>query len=69
GYVMENPQKKAGKVKGEELIANKQIYAWKNNGFDNIRSTQKGAAQGSFQANFKRGNGDNMGLAGGLNDN
>lgn len=69
GYVMENPQKKAGKVKGEELIANKQIYAWKNNGFDNIRSTQKGTAQGSFQANFKRGNGDNMGLAGGLNDN
>ncbi|TAF49802.1 MAG: gliding motility lipoprotein GldJ, partial [Sphingobacteriia bacterium] len=69
GYMMENPQKKAGKNKGEELIANKQIYAWKNNGYDNVRATKKGAEQGSFQANFKRGQGDNMGVAGGLNDN
>lgn len=69
GYMMENPQKKAKGTKGEELIANKQIYAWKNDGFDNIRYTKKGSVQGSFLANFKRGSGDNMGVAGGLNDN
>ncbi len=70
GYVMENPQKKPGaKKRGEEVIANKQIYAWKNDGFDNLRSTRAGAFQGAFLTNFKRGSGDNMGVAGGLNDN
>jgi gliding motility-associated lipoprotein GldJ len=69
GYVMENPQKKASKKRGEEVIANKQIYAWKNDGFDNLRYTRNGAYQGAFLANFKRGSGDNMGVAGGLNDN
>jgi hypothetical protein len=67
---MENPQKKPGaKSRGEEVIANKQIYAWKNDGFDNLRSTKAGGYQGAFLANFKRGSGDNMGVAGGLNDN
>jgi gliding motility-associated lipoprotein GldJ len=70
GYVMENPQKKASaKTRGEEVVANKQIYAWKNDGFDNLRSTKPGSYQGAFLANFKRGSGDNMGVAGGLNDN
>ncbi|MGC8749945.1 SUMF1/EgtB/PvdO family nonheme iron enzyme [Hydrotalea sp.] len=70
GYIAENPQVKRGKKsRGEENIANKQIYAWKNAGFDNLRSTKAGAYQGAFLANFKRGAGDNMGVAGGLNDN
>lgn len=70
GYVQENPQKKSSaKNRGEEVIANKQIYAWKNDGFDNLRSTKPGGYQGAFLANFKRGSGDNMGVAGGLNDN
>ncbi len=70
GYIAENPQKKSkGSKRGEELIANKQIYSWKNNGYDNVRYTQKSAYQGAFLANFKRGAGDNMGVAGGLNDN
>jgi sulfatase modifying factor 1 len=70
GYVMENPQKRrSAKTRGEEVIANKQVYAWRNDGFDNLRSTRKGAMQGAFLANFKRGSGDNMGVAGGLNDN
>ncbi|MBS1578859.1 MAG: SUMF1/EgtB/PvdO family nonheme iron enzyme [Bacteroidetes bacterium] len=71
GLILENPQRKIGygKKRGEEVIANKQIYAWKNSGFDNLRSTKQGAYQGAFLANFKRGNGDNMGVAGGLNDN
>lgn len=70
GYIMQNPQKKTkGKNRGEEVISNKQIYAWKNDGFDNLRYTKKSAFQGAFLANFKRGEGDNMGVAGGLNDN
>lgn len=70
GYIMQNPQRKTKrKSRGEEVISNGQIYAWKNSGFDNLRYTQKGAFQGAFLANFKRGAGDNMGVAGGLNDN
>ena len=69
GYISSNPQqRKSEKKRGEELIANKQVYAWQNDGFDNLRSTRHGSWQGSFLANFKRGNGDYMGTAGGLND-
>ncbi len=69
GLVSENPQpRKSEKKRGEELIANKQIYAWKNDGYDNLRATKKGSMQGAMLANFKRGNGDYMGTAGGLND-
>ena len=68
--IAENPQKKASaKKRGEEAILNKQIYSWKNDGFDNLRATIAGSYQGAFLANFKRGSGDNMGVAGGLNDN
>ncbi len=71
GYIMQNPQKKTkgSSNRGEEVISNKQIYAWKNDGFDNLRYTKKSSFQGAFLANFKRGSGDNMGVAGGLNDN
>lgn len=70
GYMMENPQrKKSAKARGEEVVANKQVYSWKNQGFDNMRYTTKSSFQGAFLANFKRGSGDNMGVAGGLNDN
>ena len=71
GYIMQNPQKKTkgSSGRGEEVISNKQIYAWKNDGFDNLRYTKKSSFQGAFLANFKRGAGDNMGVAGGLNDN
>lgn len=67
--MMENPQRRrTEKSRGEEVIANKQVYAWRNTGYDNLRSTKRGAFQGAFLANFKRGSGDNMGVAGGLND-
>ena len=70
GNIMENPQRKQGANKrGEENNTNNKIYAWKNDGFDNLRSTRQGTFQGAFLANFKRGSGDNMGVAGGLNDN
>lgn len=68
GYVNQNPQpsRKEGK-RGEELVTNKQVYAWSSN-VNGLRDTRKGTWQGTFMANFKRGSGDNMGVAGGLND-
>lgn len=69
GEITENPQpRRSEKKRGEELVANKGIYAWKNDGYDNLRATRRGNWQGAFLANFKRGNGDYMGVAGGLND-
>ena len=60
------PRKKEGKS-GEELFSNQQIYSWSNNP-NGMRDNRRGSWQGKFLANFKRGNGDNMGVAGGLND-
>jgi formylglycine-generating enzyme len=61
-----NPRRKEKKT-GEELIANNQVYSWSNN-VNGLRDNRRGSWQGQFLANFKRGNGDNMGVAGGLND-
>jgi formylglycine-generating enzyme len=61
-----NPSRKEGK-RGEELITNKQVFAWSQN-VNGLRDSRRGTWQGTFLANFKRGNGDNMGVAGGLND-
>ncbi len=68
GLLDQNPnaRKKEGKV-GEELISNQQIYSWSNNP-NGLRDNRRGSWQGKFLANFKRGSGDNMGIAGGLND-
>ena len=68
GYIGQNPgpSKKEGK-RGEELIMNKQVYSWGTN-TSGLRDIRRGAWQGQFLANFKRGSGDNMGMAGGLND-
>jgi gliding motility-associated lipoprotein GldJ len=66
--VGQNPQvsRKEGK-RGEELITNKQVYSWSQN-VNGLRDSRRGSWQGTFLANFKRGSGDNMGVAGGLND-
>jgi formylglycine-generating enzyme required for sulfatase activity len=66
--VGQNPQpsRKEGQ-RGEELITNKQVYSWSQN-VNGLRDSRRGTWQGTFLANFKRGNGDNMGVAGGLND-
>jgi formylglycine-generating enzyme len=61
-----SPRKKEGKG-GEELVSNQQIYSWSNNP-NGLRDNRRGSWQGKFLANFKRGSGDNMGVAGGLND-
>jgi formylglycine-generating enzyme len=61
-----SPRKKESKS-GEELLSNQQIYSWSNNP-NGLRDNRRGSWQGKFLANFKRGSGDNMGVAGGLND-
>lgn len=67
--VGQNPKpSKKDKVRGDELVTNKQVYSWSQNP-NGLRDTRKGSWQGTFLANFKRGAGDNMGVAGGLNDN
>jgi gliding motility-associated lipoprotein GldJ len=69
GYIAQNPAPSTtDKKRGEELIANKQVYSWSQN-VNGLRDSRRGTWQGTFLANFKRGNGDNMGVAGGLNDN
>lgn len=68
GIYDQNPSpRKKEKGSGEELISNQQIYSWSNNP-NGLRDNRRGSWQGKFLANFKRGNGDNMGVAGGLND-
>lgn len=68
GLINQNPRPsvKEGK-RGEELAMNKQLYPWAQN-VNGLRDTRRGSWQGVFLANFKRGNGDNAGVAGGLND-
>ena len=67
-YIGNNPNtRKSEKKRGEELITNKQVYAWNNN-FNGLRENRRNAWQGEMLANFKRGSGDLMGVAGGLND-
>jgi sulfatase modifying factor 1 len=68
GLIAQNPRRslKEGK-RGEELQSNKQIYPWAQN-VNGLRENRKGSLQGQFYANFKRGSGDNAGVAGGLND-
>lgn len=51
--------------KDEELETDRRYYPW--NG-DKMRDPRHGDWQGDFLANYKRGNGDLMGIAGGLND-
>ncbi len=59
------PSDKKGKG-GEELVTDRKIYPWNNS---TMRDARHGDWQGDFLANYKRGRGDQMGVAGGLNDN
>ncbi len=68
GILAQNPRpRKKEKGSGEELLTNQQIYSWSQNP-NGLRDNKRGSWQGKFLANFKRGSGDNMGVAGGLND-
>lgn len=70
GLINQNPRISAKEGKrGEELQMNKQVYPWTHNmNSSGLRDTKHGSWQGQFLANFKRGSGDNAGVAGGLND-
>lgn len=50
----------------EERITDRRIYPWNGT---SLRYPKGGRFQGRFLANFKRAKGDNMGIAGKLNDN
>ena len=68
GLIAQNPHpRKKESERGEELDLNQQIYSWSKNP-NGLRDNRHGSWQGEFLANFKRGSGDNMGVAGGLND-
>lgn len=51
---------------GDEVITDRKIYPWNGN---TARYKKRNGTQGRILANFKRGRGDYMGMAGALNDN
>ncbi len=53
-------------LQGEEVVSDRRIYPWDGATF---RYQIHGKQQGNFLANFMRGRGDYMGVAGALNDN
>ncbi len=50
----------------DEIISDRRIYPWNGN---SVRYQTRDRYQGQILANFKRGAGDYMGIAGNLNDN
>jgi len=50
----------------DERISDRRLYPWNGN---TVRYQKRGKYQGKILANFKRGRGDYMGMAGELNDN
>ncbi|MGB0984921.1 MAG: SUMF1/EgtB/PvdO family nonheme iron enzyme [Saprospiraceae bacterium] len=50
----------------DERISDRRLYPWNGN---TMRNGQRGRFQGKMLANYKRGRGDYMGMAGQLNDN
>lgn len=67
GLIGNNPEPATKRRRGEEVITDRNIYPWGN--ATDIRYGLRNSYQGEFLANFKRGRGDAMGVAGGLNDN
>jgi len=68
GSLGNNPEPATKRRRGEEVVTNRNIYAWGGQGSD-TRYEVRNEYQGQFFGNFKRGRGDVMGIAGGLNDN
>ncbi|HTM66942.1 MAG TPA: SUMF1/EgtB/PvdO family nonheme iron enzyme [Flavipsychrobacter sp.] len=67
GLVGNNPEPETKRRRGEEVITDRNVYPWGPK--EGVRSGLRNAQQGEFMGNFKRGRGDAMGVAGGLNDN
>lgn len=67
GLIGNNPEPATKRRRGEEVITDRNTYPWGPR--DGVRSGMRNQYQGEFNANFLRGKGDAMGVAGGLNDN
>ena len=67
GLIGNNPEAGTSRRRGEEVITDRNVYPWGPK--DGARYGLRNSAQGQFNGNFKRGRGDVMGIAGGLNDN
>jgi sulfatase modifying factor 1 len=67
GLIENNPEPRTKRRRGEEAITDRRNYPWGD--VRSARSQGKGKFKGEFMANYKRGNGDAAGIAGGLNDN
>lgn len=67
GLIGNNPEPATKRRRGEEVITDRNVYPWGPK--DGVRSGMRNQYQGQFLGNFTRGRGDQMGVAGGLNDN
>jgi len=67
GLISNNPQPETKRRRGEEVITERNTYPW--GAKNTTRYGLRNEYQGEFLGNFKRGAGDQMGVAGGLNDN
>src|ERR1043165_4417455 len=67
GLIGNNPEPENKRRRGEEVITDRNVYPWGPK--EGSRYGLRNSYQGEFLGNFKRGRGDVMGVAGGLNDN
>lgn len=67
GLIGNNPEPATKRRRGEEVVTDRNEYPW--GAKNTTRFGLRNEYQGEFLGNFKRGEGDNMGVAGGLNDN
>jgi gliding motility-associated lipoprotein GldJ len=67
GLIANNPEPETKRRRGEEVYTERNTYPW--GAKNTTRYGLRNEYQGEFLGNFKRGNGDVMGVAGGLNDN
>lgn len=67
GLIGNNPEPETKRRRGEEVVTERNTYAW--GAKNSTRWALRNQYQGEFLANFTRGKGDYMGVAGGLNDN
>lgn len=67
GLIGQNPEPDSKRRRGEEIVLNRQVFPWQDN--NSTRSGMRDSYQGEQLANFRRGAGDMMGTAAGLNDN
>ncbi len=67
GLIGNNPEPETKRRRGEEVVTDRNVYPWGDK--NTTRYGLRNEYQGEFLGNFKRGEGDVMGVAGGLNDN